>query len=453
MTTTDQNADATERLFYIIGTKRGLSHVQLLHLLLAITSYIALFRSTSMGYGYPSYQDQLGEADYGMLAVLNYCLAGLGAIYILLDGAFLLQTAMRAPIMIFGLFLLAITIIASEDPVYSARSFMTVFFITLPIVAFTSRFRIDRTLDLVRRFCVAAILANLLYAAAFPQFAIMGGDAGFRGMFAHKNVFGPFMAISFVILLPSWKRLDVNSFIALAACVIAFAFVLLSRSASAWTMLLAAPILYFGLRLILFSRSRATRLLATAASVIIAVAVIGVGYAYLSDAFLTALGRDATLTGRTKMWAVLIDVTWETPYLGHGFGIFSRPSEFMQFWQEFGWNAGSTHNSYLETLLNIGYGVSAFWAVLLLGNAWKNLVSHRGNWSTNLVKQQIVTVMVLLSAFSQASHFFSGTFFWLALVISLFKDTRILPLPNQNINHRRRPLQSQVQHPNASAIP
>jgi O-antigen ligase len=444
MTITDQNADATESFLHIIRTKRGLSQVQLLHFLLAIASYIALFRSTSMGYGYPSYQDQLGEADYGMLAVLNYCLAGLGAIYILLDGPFLLQTVMRAPIIIFGVFLLAITIVASEDPVYSARSFMTVFFITLPIVAFTSRFRIDRTLDLVRRFCVAAILANLLYTAAFPQFAIMGGDAGFRGMFAHKNVFGPFMAISFVILLPSWKRLDINSFIAFAACIIAFVFVLLSRSASAWTMLLAAPILYFGLRLILFSRSRVTRFLATAASAIIALAVIAVSYAYLSDAFLSALGRDATLTGRTKMWAVLMDVTWEAPYFGHGFGIFSRPSEFTQFWQEFGWNAGSTHSSYIETLLNIGYGASAFWAVSLLGAVWKNLVNHRGNWSTNLAKQQIVAVMVLLSAFSQASHFFSGTFFWLSLLISLFKDTRTPPLPSQGINQRPRPLQSAI---------
>jgi O-antigen ligase len=453
MTTTDQSGDTTEHIFQPVSMDRGLSHVQLVYLLLAITSYVALFRSTSMGYGYPAYQEQLGEADYKMLAVLNYCLAGLGAVYIIFDGVYFLQTIMRAPVIIFGFFLLLITIVTSEDPIYSARSFMTVFFITLPVVAFANRFGIDRTLDLVRRFCVVAIAANLIYVAAFPQFAIMGGDEGFRGLFAHKNVFGPFMAIAFVILLPSWRRLDVNGFIAFAACLIAFGFVLLSRSASAWVMLAAAPILYLGLRLVLFSRARATRSLAVAASVVIASAVIVLGYIYLSDALLAALGRDATLTGRTKMWAVLIDVTWENPYFGQGFGIFSRPSEFMPFWQEFGWNAGSTHNSYLETLLNIGYGVSAFWATFLLGTAWKNLVGHRGNWSTNLVKQQIVTVMVLLSACSEASHFFSGTFFWLSLVLSLFKDARTLVLPDQNLNHHRGLLRRQIRPSHAPALP
>ena len=108
MTTTDQSGDTTEHIFQPLSMGRGLSHAQLVYLLLAITSYVALFRSTSMGYGYPAYQDQMGEADYGMLAVLNYCLAGLGAVYIIFDGIYFLQTIMRAPLIIFGFSLLLI---------------------------------------------------------------------------------------------------------------------------------------------------------------------------------------------------------------------------------------------------------------------------------------------------------------------------------------------------------
>ena len=42
---------------------------------------------------------------------------------------------------------------------------------------------------------------------------------------------------------------------------------------------------------------------------------------------LTALGRSATLTGRTRIWQMSLDNIAQRPWLGYGFGAFWRPGE------------------------------------------------------------------------------------------------------------------------------
>jgi O-antigen ligase len=422
MTTTDRYSSAFDPRPQAAGSASPTFSRKLVYVLLAVASYIAYFRSTAMGYGYPSYQDQLGESDVRFLGYLNYLVAALGCIYILLDGPFLLRIAMRSPAVLFGILLIFATFFVSDDPVWSVRAFITVVFIALPVIAFAARFGVESALDLFRRFCIFAIALNVLYIAAFPNYAIMGGEAGFRGMFAHKNQFGPFMAIAVVMLFPSGKRSAVENLVATGACFVALLFVALSRSASAWVMLMAAPPLYVGLRLVLMARDRTVRSMLVAGAALSVSAAILVAYFYLFDSLLGLLGRDATLTGRTKMWGFLIDEIWNRPFFGHGFGTFSRPDAFTRFWLEFGWNAGSTHNSYLEFLLNVGFVVAIYWAFVLLKTARANLVSYREMLPSNIVKQQIVTIMILLSAFSQANHFFAGAFFWLTLLLSLFHD-------------------------------
>lgn len=61
------------------------------------------------------------------------------------------------------------------------------------------------------------------------------------------------------------------------------------------------------------------------------------------------LGRDETLTGRAYIWAKLIPVAMQKPFLGHGFGGF-----WTGEWREF-IRASTSHNGYLDTILNTGF--------------------------------------------------------------------------------------------------
>ena len=62
----------------------------------------------------------------------------------------------------------------------------------------------------------------------------------------------------------------------------------------------------------------------------------------------SALGRDETLTGRTKTWAELVPVVKSEPLLGFGFGSFWTTSR-----REF-YEMSNAHNGYLDTLLDLG---------------------------------------------------------------------------------------------------
>lgn len=426
MATLDGQSNTLTRSIRTSRPTSMMSQLQLIHVLLTGMTYLALFRSTGMGYGYPVYQAQLGQVDYGLVSALNYCLAALGLAYIALDAQFLIRSALKVPTIIVGIFFLVVTVGGSEEVQDSAKGFITVFFISLPVVAFAARYGAERTHDLLRRFCIAAIFLNLLYIAAFPQFAIMGGGQGLRGMFVHKNAFGPFMAIACIIVFSNWRRVSVSTFFAVAAFVVALGFVAASRSASAVLMLMAAAFYYVGLRLILFVKGKTARTIIVVGFVSCGLAAVAIVYLYLFDDLLNLMGRDATLTGRTKFWSILIDVTSERPYIGHGFGVFSVPAAFLRYQEgfadAFGWGASSTHNSYLEALLNIGYVFSAYWAFILARIAWKNVATYRGVLQTYIVKQQLVIIMILISACTESAQFFSPTFFWLALIVSLFRS-------------------------------
>jgi len=73
------------------------------------------------------------------------------------------------------------------------------------------------------------------------------------------------------------------------------------------------------------------------------------------------LNRDATLTGRSEIWAFLVPYAKEKPILGHGFG---------GFWTSELRSTGNfpAHNGYLETILVTGFIGLLFLSIFLIEN-------------------------------------------------------------------------------------
>lgn len=66
-------------------------------------------------------------------------------------------------------------------------------------------------------------------------------------------------------------------------------------------------------------------------------------------AFTDGLGRDATLTGRTEIWADLLPAMMRQPITGHGFGGFWSDATKAAH------NIGEAHSGYLDLLLELGF--------------------------------------------------------------------------------------------------
>ena len=85
------------------------------------------------------------------------------------------------------------------------------------------------------------------------------------------------------------------------------------------------------------------------------------------EVILGSTGRDATLTGRTELWAAVIDHR-VNDLLGAGFESFWTGDRLRILWREFTWRPNQAHNGYIEVYLNLGLiGLGFMVAVLLTG--------------------------------------------------------------------------------------
>jgi exopolysaccharide production protein ExoQ len=233
------------------------------------------------------------------------------------------------------------------------------------------RFNVDnRMRALSASFAVSAV-GSVVFVALFPNLGIMhfGELAGsWRGVFPHKNVLGPIMALAvfvelYVILTarrrPWWRFALLSLYAAL---------VVLSHSATA--MLLS--LLYAGgaALYLLWRRNRVVALAAAVNGVLVLVAAAIILHSDVGSA-LGVIGKDPTLTGRTTLWDVVLAFIKEKPVLGWGYQamwVVGDPTTTYADRVTGNWGVTSSHNAFLEITLQLGLiGTGAMFAIIGTG--------------------------------------------------------------------------------------
>ena len=224
-------------------------------------------------------------------------------------------------------------------------------------------------------FAVSAI-GSLLYVTAYPNEGIMqlGELAGtWRGVFPHKSVLGPVMAIGLFVelyvLVTSRGRLRWR----FALLGLYFVLVVLSRSETALlisTAYVAATCIY-----LLWKRERTVAVVMAAIMVLASVLVTCV-LLVDPEMVLGFLGKDTSLTGRTELWDAVFALIQSRPWLGYGYRAMWSPSD--PYWiltNELvgGWGMTSAHNAFLEVTLELGaVGISVILAIVVTA-FWRSI--------------------------------------------------------------------------------
>jgi exopolysaccharide production protein ExoQ len=116
--------------------------------------------------------------------------------------------------------------------------------------------------------------------------------------------------------------------------------------------------------------------LLVASMLAVSVSVLFLG---VSPDALLAMGRNSTLTDRTKLWAELLRLV-RNPMFGTGFESFWLGPRLEEIWRLNPWRPNEAHNGYLEVFLNLGWvGVALLLVVIAAGyrtvfRAWRSNV-------------------------------------------------------------------------------
>ena len=85
-----------------------------------------------------------------------------------------------------------------------------------------------------------------------------------------------------------------------------------------------------------------------------------------------AFGRDISFTGRTQLWADLLEVTAEKPLLGQGFQSYWVHEFGHPLWEKHTWLPIDGHNGYLDVFIAMG-AVGLLLLLLLIFNSYRKI--------------------------------------------------------------------------------
>ena len=218
---------------------------------------------------------------------------------------------------------------------------------------------------LAHTFCLMISAIFILYFLA-PGYVIDHGShpGAWKGLSAHKNSLGEYMAIAVLLLL--LVRFSQFRWLRYVFLVAATVLLLLSQSAAS---VVCCAVFIAAMPLWRSAQLRGKQRLALCA---MAVSFLFAGLCFMatsSDRLLHLLGRNATLTGRTQLWPAIGHAIMNRPILGYGYDTFwiNSGGEALGIRAGAGWLVHQADNGFLDLGLSLGLlGVSLFFLIFAL---------------------------------------------------------------------------------------
>ncbi len=424
-----------------LTVNRGLSQEKAVNWVLSAMFFITLFRATGMWYGYPAIFEQGVGVDPMPLQLILYSLIPLLVAYACLEPLKLLSYMKRTTFLVYVVCgFCVLSVLKSIDVMASFRGLIAVVLLAVSPLLYRMRYGNEATMKAFVNFTIICLYINAAYTAVCPQYAIMRGhyNGDLRGMFLHKNLFGHFSAVSFIALFTLKReamRFTWRNIIYWGAVLIALADVVFSKSSTAIIMVALGLGTIYGIRWLQNVPNPFNR------AMILLFTVIGGGVG-LSLIFLvvigivaTFFGKDLTFSGRSEIWSALLPLIYDKPWTGYGFAI-SRQPTFMAEYVHLSWGAKSTHNTYIEMLLNIGViGVGA-WLGYIFTRMFQKLTTIFTTASAKdaQAKEVAIILMIVAGSMAEAGMMLAPLYLWPCLVLML----PLAPGPRSLSQGRRR---------------
>ncbi|MEO0839095.1 MAG: O-antigen ligase family protein [Cyanobacteria bacterium J06643_5] len=333
------------------------------------------------------------------------------------------------------------SVIWSDLPMVTLERILPLLRVTIFGIYFSARFTIKEQLNLLAwAFSIAALL-SLIVCVAVPSYGVVGAglivgqeelvhSGAWRGIYNHKTFLGSIMSLgSLILLFCGLDKLQYRHPWTIFSAFLISTFVLL-RS----TTIAALLIFLISVLLVLFFQLERKRFdlfitlflgFSLVGSLLVTVIVSN------AENIFNSFGRDATISGRTLIWPLLINKIQERPWLGYGYDTFWKggwEGEVADIWRALiaGFEPPHAHNGFLEICLDIGFLGLAIFVVWFIFSCLRSLVWLHQNQTIEGIAPIILLIHILLLSLTE-SYFMRGNIYWLIYVtmtLSIYRKTQ-----------------------------
>jgi O-antigen ligase len=289
------------------------------------------------------------------------------------------------------------------------------------------------------------IVLSFVFAIALPSLGLMtfqegGVHAGaWRGIMTHKNILGRLMSLSSIVFLllaisDSTSERRYKWFV-WGGFILSVALIILSTSKSALivciTMTSLVP-LYKALR------GKYT----TIVPILISLVLVGGGAGTLLldnlEVIAGALGKDLTLTGRTDIWAVMLELILKRPLFGYGYNGFwlgwdSEVSAYV--WRTLAWECPYAHNGFMDLLAELGLSGLVLFLLSFMFTCRKAIKLLRRTTTIEELWPLLYLTYFIMYNITESTLLSSNSIYWIIYATVVFSTAIEYDLLKVNYTH------------------
>jgi O-antigen ligase len=290
----------------------------------------------------------------------------------------MLQGLARQPFLVALMLIAAVSMLWSVSPDQTSRRIFALAFTTLGGVALAARYSWARLAEVLAAAFAILAVASLFTGLFVPAIGRMSDifPGAWRGLWPEKNSFGGNMAFGAGICAAAALLSPKRAGLWWTAALLSFLLVLMSTSKTSLVSLLLGA---GALGLVWAVRRGPAVGVAATWSAVVAMGLVGAVVFFASDYLFGLLGKDATLTGRTQIWAAVMRQIDERPWQGFGYAAIWDETDnwgpLAWITHDAGFRAHHAHNSWLEQWLSLGVTGLAAWAAFYLQTLAANVVA------------------------------------------------------------------------------
>jgi O-antigen ligase len=280
-----------------------------------------------------------------------------------------LMALARQPALVVLVAIAAISEVWSIAPDQTLRREVALVFTTLCGVGIGVRWRWPNLVELVAAAFAVLAIGSLIAGALIPSLGQMQEvfPGAWRGLWGEKNTFGGMMVFAFLAFAAAALFKPQRVWLWWGFAALAVLLVVLSTSK---TSLVALVLGMVAIGFVLLARRGGAVSVVAIYFAVLGVVGLGAAIVLAPDVFLNLLGKDATLTGRTRIWSAVVRLIDQRPWLGYGYAaVWSDDSGHGPLaWiiKQAGYKPDHAHNAWLEQWLGMGVAGVAAWTVCFL---------------------------------------------------------------------------------------